>query len=130
MEVKTNYKKRPSPESEDSYPVVQLYSPDHWHDEAAILMNEAGRKKLIEALQSGATKLVIPAFVSDGEGYYLYVQVLPIDEIDKHKSPYTNEICKNLDGEAERKEPKYPFTPEERKLIEQGKDAGEWKVIV
>lgn len=118
------------PNEDQSFPVIQVYSPDQWHDDQAILMNETGRKNLIKALQSGATKLVIPAFVSDGEGYYLYVQVLPIDEIDKHKSPYTDEMCRNLDGEAEKIDLKYPVTPEERKLIEQGKDAGEWKVVL
>ncbi len=119
------------PQSEDpSFPVIQLYSPDLWHDAQAILMNEAGRKKLIEALQSGATKLVIPAFVSDGEGDYLYVQVLPEGEIDKFKSPYTDDTYRNLDGETEKKEPKYPVTPEEHTQILQGKDAGEWKVIL
>ncbi|MDP2815719.1 MAG: hypothetical protein Q8O19_03465, partial [Rectinemataceae bacterium] len=49
----------PEPRSEDrSFPIIQLYSPCMWHDEQAILMNEAGRKKLIEALQSGAKKIV------------------------------------------------------------------------
>lgn len=112
-----------------SFPVIQLYSPDQWHDDQAMLMNEVGRKKLIEALQSGATKLVIPAFVSDGEGFYLYVQILPEPEIEKFKSPYTDETCRNIEGESEKIDPKYPVTPDEHMLIREGKDAGEWKVI-
>lgn len=118
------------PNEDPSPPIIQVYSPDQWHDDQAILMNENGRKQLIKTLQSGATKLVILAFTSDGEGYYLYVQVLPVNEIEKFKSPYTDELCRNIQCEAEKKEPKYPVTPEEHTQIIQGKDAGEWKVIL
>ncbi|MDP2815484.1 MAG: hypothetical protein Q8O19_02260 [Rectinemataceae bacterium] len=121
----------PEPQSEDqSFPIIQVYSPGMWHDEQAILMNEAGRKKLIEALQSGAKKIVLTPFVNDGEGFYLYVQILPEPEIEKFKSPYTDETCRNIEGESEKIDPKYPVTPDQHKLIEQGKDAGEWKVIL
>ncbi|MDD5453938.1 MAG: hypothetical protein PHW62_00360 [Candidatus Ratteibacteria bacterium] len=113
---------------DNTFPVIQLYSPDVWHDEQAMVMNEEGRKKLIEALQSGATKVVIPAFVNDGEGYYLCIHVIPDKEIEKFKSPYTDEMCRNLFGEAEKEEPKYSATSGEHRLIEQGKDAGEGKM--
>lgn len=121
----------PEPQSEDqSIPIIQLYSPDIWHDDQVILMNENGRKKLIEALQSDAKKIVLAPFVSDGEGFYLYVQILPEHEIEKFKSPYTDETCRNIEGESGKIDPKYPVTPDDHILIRQGKDVGEWKVII
>ncbi len=121
----------PEPQSEDqSFPIIQVYSPDMWHGDQAILMNEKGRKKLIEALQSGAKKIVLAPFVSDGEGFHLYVQILLESEIDQFKSPYTDEMCRNIEGESEKIDPKYPVTPDEHILIRQGKDAGKWKVIL
>jgi len=110
--------------------IIQLYSPDLWHDSQAILMNEEGRALLIKALQSGETKIAIPTFTSDGEGNNLYVQIVSESEFNKSKLPYTDEMCRRIQGEAEKEDPKYPITAEEHNLIVLGKNAGKWKVFL
>ena len=72
-------------------PIIQLYSPFSYHTSAAIVLNEKGRKKLIEALQSSARIAVIDAFVQDGEGFDLGIFVLPEKEIRKLKDPYMHD---------------------------------------
>lgn len=66
--------------------IIQLYSPHAWHDKQALVVNKAGRKALIKALQECEEK--IEAFVCDGEGFDLILKVLPDQEICKLKTPY------------------------------------------
>ena len=78
--------------------IIQLYSPEINHDDQAIVMNEEGRKQLIEALQDGKSKDIM-AFVSDGEGAMLHILVLPDKEIDKYIRPYKDkEFCPEYPG--------------------------------
>ena len=78
--------------------IIQLYSPEIYHDDQAIIMNEEGRKKLIEALQDGKSKNII-AFINDGEGFTLHILVLPDKEIDKYIRPYKDkEFCPEYQG--------------------------------
>lgn len=121
----------PEPMTEPGQPtIIQLYSPDLWHDSQAVLMNEAGRELLIKALRSGETRIAIPTFTSDGEGNNLYVQIVLESEFNKSKLPYTDEMCKNIQGEAEKEDPKYPVTAEEHDHIVKGKNVGKWKVFL
>lgn len=117
----------PVPKSEH-IPIIQVYSPEKWHGEQAIIMNEAGRMRLLKALKSGSNKSLVQAFVSDGEGFELYIQVLSDEEIKKLWLPYIDDMCHGDEGDNP--DPRYPVTPEEQKVLtEQGKDTGEWKVI-
>jgi hypothetical protein len=113
--------------SETPMPIIQLYSPFSWHSEQAMLLNEEGKQALIEALQSCSKKIAIPAFVQDGEGYMLFIQVLPENEIREYKDPYTWEVNQNLSNQEGKKDPCFAPTKEEYEQLCEGKDAGEWK---
>lgn len=69
-------------------PIIQLYSPYSYHGSAAIVLNEKGRQKLIDALRQKKRITIIDAFVEDGEGFDLGVFVLPEHEIRKMQDPY------------------------------------------
>ena len=99
-------------------PIIQVYSPDQWHDEQALVMNEAGRIRLIKALESGKDKAVIPAFCCDGEGFFLTIRILPEKEILKLRTPYINEYTHGEDDLYP--DPRYSLTPEEHEQVEKG----------
>jgi hypothetical protein len=78
--------------------IIQLYSPEIYHDDQAIVMNEEGRKQLLEALKDGKSKDIL-SFVNDGEGFTLHLLVLSDEEINKYKRPYTDkEFCPEYEG--------------------------------
>lgn len=56
---------------EEVYAVIQTEPAHMWHDEQRLIVNEAGRLRLIEALQNQATE--IEACCHDGEGYILEI---------------------------------------------------------
>ncbi len=98
-------------------PVIQLYSPEFYHEEQAIVMNETGKTALISALQSG--QHVLPAFCSDGEGCYLIlIAGKSTREIDLFKKPYTGDICRDCDRGV--RDPRLALTQAEYRLLEKG----------
>lgn len=107
-------------DSMKDYPVIQVYSPEFYHGEQAIVMNETGRTALISALQSG--QHVLPAFCSDGEGYYLIlITGKSTEEIDLFKKPYTVDICRDRDHGT--RDPRLALTRAEHRLLENGEYA-------
>jgi len=54
---------------EKPFEVIQTEPAYAWHTEQKIVMNEAGRQRLIKALQSKEDKVEV--FCHDGEGYIL-----------------------------------------------------------
>jgi hypothetical protein len=101
-------------------PIIQLYSPEFYHEEQAIVMNETGKTALISALQSG--QHVLPAFCSDGEGYYLIlITGKSTEEIDLFKKPYTGDICMDCDHGI--RDPRLALTQAEHRLLEKDEHA-------
>ena len=81
----------------DDQTVIQCYSPKWWHNPQAIVMNEKGKQKLLDALQNGKEINVIEAMTTDDEGFYLTVVVKNADEIDKeYVLPYYDEPAKEV----------------------------------
>lgn len=86
-------------------PIIQLYSPIQWHSSAAIVVNEAGKKLLIDILNSEGEVKTGEAFVSDGEGFTLGAIVVGAEkddkdgwkEANKYRSPYTDQICQDYE---------------------------------
>lgn len=57
------------------FPMIHLYAQHTWHGDAKIVLNEKGRKALIEAL---STRMAgVRTFASDGEGYDLTIDIIP-----------------------------------------------------
>ena len=112
-------------------PIVQVYSPEQWHGEQAIVMNEKGRNALVSALVS--KQYVIPVFFSDGEGGYLLLITEPTTEmIDQYHKPYTWKVARDSSRSIE--DPKLSLTKEEHDLIQKGEHvlvrAPEYKHVV
>ncbi len=114
----------------ENVPVVQLYSPDTWHDQQAIVMSETGRTALINALLSG--QHVLPAYCNDGEGYFLILITGSADEVEQYHKPYTWDIARDCSRSV--KDPRLELTPAESDLAGQGKHmlirAPEYKHVV
>lgn len=51
------------------FEVIQTEPAEAWHTEQRIVLNEAGRLRLLKALQNKETELEV--FCHDGEGYIL-----------------------------------------------------------
>jgi hypothetical protein len=101
-------------------PIVQVYSPEQWHGEQAIVMNEKGRDALVSALVS--KQYVIPVFCSDGEGGYLLLITEPTTEmIDQYHKPYTWKVARDSSRSIE--DPRLSLTKEEHDLIQKGEHA-------
>ncbi len=86
-------------------PIIQLYSPYAFHGSAAIVVNEAGKKLLIDLLNSPGEIKTGEAFISDGEGFTLGVIVVGTEkddkdgwkEANKYRTPYTDPICQDYE---------------------------------
>lgn len=70
-----------------NWPIIQLHSPETWHDDQVIVLNAEGRRQLKALLDSDGQSLF--AMTSDGEGFDLVV--LETEDIDKYPLPYTHE---------------------------------------
>ena len=90
-----------SDKANDDTPIIQLYSPYSYHGSAAIVLNETGRQKLIDALQNKEKVTIIDVFVEDGEGFDLGIFVLPESEIGEMQDPYQHDW-----GNASLKDPR------------------------
>lgn len=83
-------------------PLIQLYSPVQWHGSAAIVVNEAGKKLLMELLESQGEVSIGEAFVSDGEGFTLGVIRVSDEKCHEKEGieytlPYTDPMCHGYD---------------------------------
>jgi hypothetical protein len=85
-------------------PIIQLYSPYAFHSTQAIVVNDSGRRLLIELLNSpGEIITAEPAFLSDGEGGTIGIIKVGEDEWNKrpkYRLPYTADYAQ---GESEDK---------------------------
>ncbi len=111
--------KNDSDDSIKDVPIIQLYSPEQWHGEQAMVMNETGRAALVSALLSG--QHVLPAYCNDGEGYFLILITGSADEIEQYHKPYTWDVARDCSRSV--KDPRLELTPAEYDLAGQGKHA-------
>lgn len=112
-------------------PIVQLYSPEQWHGEQAMVMNETGRTALVSALLS--KQHVLPVFCSDGEGGYLLLITEPTTGgIDQYHKPYIWDVAR--DSSRAIKDPRLDLTKAEYDLAQKGEHmlvrAPEYKHVV
>lgn len=76
--------------------VVHLFSPGAHHEQQGIIGNEDGLKALIQLIQKSIEddKSDGQFFVSDGEGYDLFVKCLSDKRLNKMAIPYQENYCK------------------------------------
>jgi hypothetical protein len=70
-----------------TWPIVQLYSPESEHDEQVIVVNAAGRAKLLELLVHPGSGSV-EAITTDGEGFRLVL--IETESADEFPLPYAD----------------------------------------
>jgi hypothetical protein len=93
---------------EDQYKVVHLFSPYAHHEEQGIIGNKDGLKALITLIQEAIDIDMsdAPFFVSDGEGYDLFVKCISDKLLNKVALPYTANYA-----EEDREDAIYPWGP-------------------
>lgn len=92
--------------NENKYKVIHLFSPELHHAEQGIIGNREGLKALIQTIQKALNddKADDPFFVSDGEGFNLFVKCLPDNRLNKAALPYKEDYCRE-----ERKDAIWPW---------------------
>ena len=73
----------------DDVPMLHVHAQASNHDEAHLVMNEAGRQQLLALLQQGGPVATAEFMPEDGEGFDLYVAVLPTERARQVAQQYT-----------------------------------------
>jgi hypothetical protein len=93
------------PKVKRPFPILHLYSPPCFHDEAFVAGNRQGLEllkaeieKALEGAKPGADTLY---FNADGEGGYLVVEVFEQKEAENLALPYSGEFASESNWEAD-----------------------------
>jgi len=78
-------------ETWEQEPMLHVRAQPSYHDDARLVMNEAGRKALIALLQNEEPVAVGQFTPADGECFDLHVVTLPTAEVLQDKQQYTEE---------------------------------------
>jgi hypothetical protein len=98
--------------------VIQVYSPRAWHDNQALVMNEPGRQRLLQALGAGKVRIGVEAITQDGEGYELAVICQDWDTILRTmQEPYMPDPQMGLTIDETKQDPRYMVTEEDPRIL-------------